>query len=389
MIKVKIPTYISDILSRLEDNGFKAFVVGGCVRDYLLGKIPDDWDVCTSAKPQEMPDIFADYTIIPTGIKHGTVTILSQNNPVEVTTFRSDGRYTDNRHPEDVEFLLDIDGDLARRDFTINAMAYSPKHGLIDLFDGKNDLKNKTLRCVGNPIQRFNEDALRIMRGLRFSAVYNLNIEDETSSAIHQLSKNLDNIARERIWAEVSKLLLADRPFSIISVYSDVIRQAINTNVDFLNIDKLPKHIPLRLAVLLNNLSRQELSSLLSNLKTDNRTRLTALLIKDMENIAIPKTLAETRRLINKIGRENVPLFIDVKKYENHDLTKFKYFIDEINEKNLCCSLSELDISGKDLIDNNITDGTEIGRTLNLLLERVIDGKLENNKKILLKSLFL
>ena len=204
---IKLPMPVQFILNQLNDNGYEAYVVGGCVRDSIMGFAPHDWDVCTSALPEQVIDVFKDYKVIPTGIQHGTVSVVLEDTVYEITTYRVDGEYKDNRHPDSVEFVSNLKEDLARRDFTINAMAYNDKDGLIDYFGGIDDIKHKFIRCVGLPKKRFSEDALRIMRALRFAMVFGFDIEDRTSYAMDILADNLNQISIERINAEITKML--------------------------------------------------------------------------------------------------------------------------------------------------------------------------------------
>ncbi|MBP5600035.1 MAG: CCA tRNA nucleotidyltransferase, partial [Lachnospiraceae bacterium] len=207
---INIPKDVEFIINTLEENGFEAYAVGGCVRDSLLGRVPNDWDITTSAKPLETKKLFK--RTFDTGIKHGTISVLLDKEIYEVTTYRIDGEYEDARHPKEVTFTSKLSEDLLRRDFTINAMAYNPKRGLVDLYGGKEDLENKIIRCVGNPYDRFTEDALRIMRAVRFAAQLNYQIEDDTKKAIKELSPNLKKISAERIQVELVKLLTSDNP---------------------------------------------------------------------------------------------------------------------------------------------------------------------------------
>lgn len=206
-MEIKLPMPVQFILNQLNDNGYEAYVVGGCVRDSIMGFTPHDWDICTSALPEQVIDVFKDYKVIPTGIQHGTVSVVLEDTVYEITTYRIDGEYNDNRHPDSVEFVSNLKEDLARRDFTINAMAYNDKDGLIDYFGGIDDIKHKFIRCVGLPKKRFSEDALRIMRALRFAMVFGFDIEDRTSFAMDILADNLNQISIERINAEITKML--------------------------------------------------------------------------------------------------------------------------------------------------------------------------------------
>lgn len=208
-LKITLPAPCAFILSRLHENGFEAYAVGGCVRDSLLHKTPHDWDITTAAKPEKIIELFSDIPVLETGLKHGTVTLLIDHEPYEVTTFRVDGNYTDGRHPDCVAFTTDIRDDLARRDLTINAMAYSPATGIIDPFGGQEDLKNEIIRCVGDPHKRFSEDALRLMRTIRFAAVLGFTVEPETLRAVHDLHEAIGRVAKERIFAELLKTVCA------------------------------------------------------------------------------------------------------------------------------------------------------------------------------------
>ena len=218
-----IPAGADFILRRLMENGFDAYVVGGCVRDSLLGLFPHDWDICTSARPEQMQAVFADCRVIETGLKHGTLTVLRDRIPYEVTTFRVDGGYTDHRHPDNVSFVSNVVDDLARRDFTVNAMAWNPQTGLVDAFHGQEDLRAGIIRAVGDPKTRFTEDALRILRALRFASVYGFRIDDATSQAAHDLRHTLTDVAAERIRVELAKLLCGQGAADILRAYPDVL----------------------------------------------------------------------------------------------------------------------------------------------------------------------
>ena len=233
MYKIDVPTGAREVIEKLQAAGHEAYVVGGCVRDSILGLKPNDWDICTSANPDEVIEVLGSYEIIPTGLKHGTITVLAGDRIVskyvgyEITTFRKDGEYKDNRHPESVEFVKSLKEDLARRDFTINAMAYSDATGVVDYFGGIDDLNNKVISCVGNPDDRFNEDALRMMRAMRFSSTYGFSIAKETAESIHRNKALLDNIAVERIQTELIKTLFGNGVLDVLLEYSDVIAQII------------------------------------------------------------------------------------------------------------------------------------------------------------------
>ncbi len=399
-----IPAEVSMLLERLKSNGFEAFVVGGCVRDSLLGLSPADWDICTSALPEEVQRVFCDFNVIPTGIKHGTVTVISGGYPVEITTYRKDGRYLDNRHPESVIFTSDIGEDLKRRDFTINAMAYSPQTGILDYYDGEKHLQDKVLSCVGNPIKRFSEDALRILRGLRFSAAYRLSIEPETVEAIHRCRSGLNSVSAERIFTELKKLLLSPDFARVLEDFPDILGTIFpHTEAFFIasapwrkfihNLSSLPPSFPLRLASIFYwfHAEKNYLSicnSSLRALKPDKKTFQHAELLIQLQTAPFPKTLAETRFFIHRYGNEiltELILWRTIQFKEN--VETIKKFQNEIQEKNLCCTINNLAISGNDLKERGLS-GTEIGQALDCVLEQVMEGNLPNEKEVLLNFLF-
>ena len=379
---MQLPEHIVTLLHLLESNGFQSFVVGGCVRNVLLGLSPDDWDICTQATPEEMFSVFREFTVIPTGIKHGTVTVLCQDGQAEITTFRTDGAYADSRHPKSVSFVSTIEEDLARRDFTVNAMAYHPKRGLVDPYGGQKDLKSKRLRCVGEPDFRFQEDALRILRALRFASVYSLDIEEATSSAMHKNKEGLQKIARERIYSELTKTLTSKSPGKILSQYPDILSVIFQTDYSFTDaltaLDSLPATVSLRLAALLQPLDGAALNSL----KPDNHTKKQVRFLLANTELSLPATLTETRQLIREHGLKQVSLLFAFKG-EN------PRFIHEILDKNLCCSLKELALSGKDLLAAGVPEGEKIAAYLSQALDAVIQGIVPNEKKALLNYLFL
>ena len=222
-MNIRLPIYVQTALQKLNTAGHKAYIVGGCVRDSLIGRTPNDWDITTDALPEQIIAIFANDRVIPTGIQHGTVTVLLDGQPLEITTYRIDGKYSDNRRPDSVSFTQSLQEDLLRRDFTINAMAYHPKIGIVDCYSGLADLSSQRLVCVGDPEKRFAEDALRILRALRFSAQFGFSIEKMTAKAIHRLAPLLRGISAERIQAELSKMLCGEHVRSVMLNYSDVL----------------------------------------------------------------------------------------------------------------------------------------------------------------------
>lgn len=387
---MKIPAFVNQAISRIESYGFEALAVGGCVRDSLLSKTPSDWDITTSASPDDILRVFADFKTIPTGIKHGTITVIIDKNPIEITTYRIDGTYKDNRHPESVVFSNNLQDDLSRRDFTVNAMAYSPSTGIIDLFNGKSDLAERTVRCVGNPEKRFKEDALRIMRALRFAAVLDFKIEDTTSSALHRLFPLLENIAAERIMAELNKLLIAKNPHNILSEYSDVFLFIFGAS-EYPNIWKenlrvllnTPCNLELRLAVLLRGFESP--SVILRRLRYDNKTRHTVNNLLEMSDLLLPESKTDVKKILSEYGEKLFKLFLNFKEAEGVLTNKANQYLSEIIENNECYSLKSLAITGKDLQNHFTLQGRQLGGVLDTLLDAVICEKCINECDALLE----
>lgn len=399
--KILLPDYVKKLITRFENNGFEAYAVGGCVRDSLLGITPSDWDVCTSAIPSEVISLFSDCTIIPTGLKHGTVSVKIDKHLVEITTFRSDGAYSDSRHPKNVFFEKDIKNDLLRRDFTINAIAYSDRTGIIDPFDGIKDLSLSILRCVGCARARFSEDALRILRGLRFAAAYGLNIEKETAKAMYDCSQNLLNISAERVSAELKKIISAKYSCKILIEYQAVIFIILPgfSKYNYENdlwlksislVKRLPDDFDIRMSAILYylkliGLTDDEYSDIckkiLKSLKLDRKSYTNIISITMVHELDCPDSIQKTRLFIKKYGRDLLKNFILWKTAVGSEkiyLTK-KYF-DIIESQSLCCTVSDLAISGKDLISSGIPCGSEIGVILDKLLTAVICEDLPNDR---------
>ena len=410
-----IPNEVSFIIDRLEKNGYEAYAVGGCVRDAVLGKAPEDWDICTSALPEHTKQCFEGRQIIETGSKHGTITLLIDLKPFEVTTYRTDGIYSDRRHPDKVEFVNELKADLSRRDFTINAMAYSPHRGFVDSFNGISDIKNKTIRTVGDADKRFQEDALRIMRALRFASVLGFNIEDETSAAIIRNRALLNSIAAERISAEINKLAAGSSAGDVLLSYAlvmeEIIPEARGMNKLWEHTAKImsnaPAEIDLRLAALLYDItghlcSQPEACSdmakeILLRLKYDNAAieAVTQLILYHDADIRPERS--QIKRWLNLIGVERFRRLIlfkmadEMAQPENHRQGKISALggilpvLDDIIEQRQCFSLKELAVNGRDLIAIGAPEGAGIGEILNRLLELVIDELTENDKEQLLK----
>lgn len=394
------PDFIFKIIKRIEGSGFEAYAVGGCVRDYILGKTPNDWDIATSATPDEIMTVFEDIPTIPTGIKHGTVTVISDNIPVEITTYRIDGEYTDNRRPETVTFSQSITDDLSRRDFTVNAMAFNPKSGLIDPFGGQTDIQHKLLRCVGDPEKRFHEDALRIMRAIRFCAVLGFDTEPDTKAAIFDCRELLTSIAAERISSELEKLVMAENPAFALDeflpvfadiLYFDAVKKADVWKRNSKLVGRCPKHLPIRLAILFDGLydDNMDISVLFKALKFDNKTVSTTKFLCEQLYTKLPDTEIPMKKLLSKTKPDLLRLLLKTQLVRFFDKTdeieKSMQCIDKIISENQCFSLKSLSVSGTALQADLGIKGIQIGIVLNALLDAVIEGKCKNTYADLIK----
>lgn len=398
-----LPKNVSFIINRLEENGFCAYAVGGCVRDILLSKKPVDWDICTNALPENIIPVFSDYKIVTNGIKHGTVTIIIDKIPYEVTTFRIDGNYLDNRHPDSVLFVDNLKEDLKRRDFTVNAMAYNNKTGIFDCFGGKEDLKDKIIRCVGEPDKRFGEDTLRIMRAIRFSAQLGFTVDKKTNISIFKNKDLLKNIAVERIQSEFAKICLSD-DFNVYYKYREVFSVFtgnIAVDEDFCKIiSKLPPSLPIRIAAFilnglktdLNDNTSEEAAAFLHNMKFDKKTASYVCALIKNYNILVNDDLKTIRKMLSEIDYDILCDIIILKKAFSKNENEHLLFDSILNimayikNNNLCTKISELDINGYDLIEHNLSTGRKTGIILKKLLNEVIDGNVENNKEKLLEK---
>ncbi len=442
-MKITLPEKVNFIIDTITEAGFEAFAVGGCIRDSILGREPDDWDITTSARPEQVKSLFR--RTIDTGIEHGTVTVMLEKEGFEVTTYRIDGEYEDSRHPREVTFTANLVEDLKRRDFTINAMAYNETAGLVDVFGGIQDIERKTIRCVGNAEERFTEDALRMMRAIRFSAQLGYKIEEETRKAICRLAGNLANISAERIQVELVKLLVSPHPDYLRTVYETGVTKVILPEFDAcMQTDQIHPHhcynvgehtlhalkaVPaekvLRLTMLFHDIgkppaltvgkdgrthfyghekcSAEMTRKILKRLRFDNDTlqRVVRLVeYHDYGNSIVPDKRF-VRRAVSKIGQDIFPYLYEVKKadilaqseYHREDklisLEKGRQLYQEILEEAQCVSLKTLAVNGGDLISRGMKPGKEIGETLHLLLEHVLDYPEDNKKEILLKRIGL
>ena len=436
-MEMQIPVYVKDVMDKLLSGGFDCYIVGGCVRDTLMGNAPKDYDVCTNALPENCMEIFRGderFSTVPTGIKHGTVTVVSEKKPVEVTTFRSDGEYKDHRRPEKVAFGCSLEEDLKRRDFTINAMCYNEKSGFVDLYGGRADIKNKIIRCVGNPRKRFDEDALRILRGLRFASVLGFEIEEETAKAMEEYSHLLKEISAERIFAELKKLLVGKNAGKILLEYREIFSVFIPElakTFDFpqrcphhcydvythicKSVDNVPPKDYLRLTMLFHDIEKPKMAktdekgvmhfkmhpqesavtafNILKRLKCDNKTleKVTAL-IACHDNRYENSRNSTLKRFIGKYGDAFFEDYMHVRKADTLAQSDYKReeklaALDMLRERgekiiaqNECLNLKSLAVTGNDLIAEGYS-GKKIGQGLKAGLDAVIEGKIPNEKK--------
>ena len=402
---IKIPKDVQQVLNILKKNGFQAYVVGGCVRDSVMGRTPLDWDVTTNAMPDEIKKAFASFKTVDTGIQHGTVLIISGETPVETTTFRIDGSYSDNRHPDSVKFTPSLKEDLARRDFTINAMAYNEEEGIIDCFGGIDDIKNKVIRCVGDPDKRFNEDALRILRAIRFSSVLGFGIEKETQESVIKNKNLLSNIAVERIDTELTKLLCGDNVFEVLTKYGSVIGVFIPDENDPI----------LRLTMLLHDTGKPATHALnekgestfrnhaavggliaeniLRRLKFSKNYINTVSYLVSIHDKEVPETRTQVKEYLRDFGEENFLRLMKIRKADKSALAEgfrdindkliFAYnTFDEIINSDEPYTLNQLAVNGKDI--KKYASDREIGEILSYLLDCVIKDPSKNNREDLI-----
>lgn len=436
-MKIQLPPKVNQIMQTLQANGFEAYAVGGCVRDSILGRKPDDWDITTSATPQETKQLFQ--KTFDTGIEHGTITVLLGKDAYEVTTYRVDGKYEDSRHPSEVTFTRSLKEDLLRRDFTMNAMAYNDKEGLVDIFGGMDDLQNRCIRCVGNAEERFREDALRILRAVRFAAQLDFEVEEETKQGIRRLAPTLANISAERIQVELVKMLVSPNPGLLRMAYELGITQVILPEFDVMmqTTQETPHHCysvgehtlravelvraekTLRLTMLLHDVAKPKMKTvddkgrahfkkhdlegtqmakeILRRLKFDNDTmnKVTKLVAyHDYRMEAEPRLV---RRAMNRIGEDLFAEYLEVRMADTlaqsayqreeklQNLQDIRSCYEEIIENKQCVSLKELAVTGSDLIADGMMPGKEIGHVLHLLLEQVLEKPELNDKETLLR----
>ena len=408
MVRIALPKDVNHIIDVLMENGYEAYAVGGCVRDSILGRVPGDWDITTSALPMQVKGLFR--RTVDTGIQHGTVTVMLGRNGYEVTTYRIDGKYEDSRHPESVEFTPKLEEDLKRRDFTINAMAYNDEHGIVDIFDGVGDLHRKIIRCVGNAHDRFDEDALRILRAVRFSAQLGFGIEENTARAAKELAVNLKKISSERIHTEFNKMLKSPHPdyFSVadaIGIMEIVLPEYhVMSAEDKAFVGALAREcaclLPERYAAMLFMSGRYSeegpadtAKRVLKRLKLDNDTINTASMLLHFSMLEITDDESRIRHIIYETGDKNILRILDFRAaYEKcigNDIADVRRMYDICNmifERGDCVSLKNLAITGKELIAMGVPAGRQMGEILNSLLMLVLDNPQFNDREQLSKE---
>lgn len=394
---MNLPEYVKNCIDKLEYSGYSAYAVGGAVRDSLLGLEPSDWDVTTSARPEEILSVFKDYRTIPTGIQHGTVTVLfeqgQKNIPIEITTFRIDGEYRDSRHPESVEFSNRICDDLSRRDFTVNAMAYSPKSGLVDEFGGKDDLDNRVIRAVGDPERRFSEDALRILRGFRFSAQLGFKIEENTLLAAEKTAHLLNNIARERVGVELKKLLASEgvvyslKKMIEIGVWDELFYGFVPDGDIVSRMSELENgNFATRLSVLISDLSDEQKAEILSSIRLSNDEKKLVLRLcraKDFDFSNGEKSVL-ARKFLHLYG-DILDLSLEISEFWCKENKRFCECVRFESAKKNPLKVSNLAIRGNDILPYVSNDYKKVGLILDQLLEKVIENPNLNTQEKLIE----
>ena len=386
---MKIPDHILKVLSVLEKNGFEGYLVGGCVRDAKMGIEPHDFDLTTNATPDEMLDIFKDYRIIETGLKHGTVTVVSYGENVEITTYRIDGEYLDNRRPEEVYFTRNLKEDLSRRDFTVNAFAYSPSKGFVDMFGGEDDLENKIIRCVGDADKRFNEDGLRIMRALRFASCLGFSIEKDTAKSIFVNKHLLKNISVERIYSEFKRLVCGVDAGKIIKEYIDVFaktNERIKSCSDKFSVNSEKIHeiktgYLTRIASLFYGSENGTARKFMKDMKADNYATDFISDLHKFSECKINTDKVSVRKLMRDYDDEFILSLADLKRVFDSDFA-YDNFMSEYNtqkELNPCVRLKQLKVTGQDIISFGIKKGPRIGEVMNEILDAVIEDRCNND----------
>lgn len=439
-MKIELPPAARLLIDRLEQKGFEAWIVGGCVRDCLLGRVPHDFDICTAAKPEQTIACFApEFHVVKTGLQHGTVTVVVDGEPYEITTYRVDGAYSDSRHPDEVSFVTDLREDLGRRDFTINAMAYHPVRGLADYFGGAEDLATGVIRCVGDPAERFGEDALRILRALRFASTFDFAVEAQTAQAMHAGKQRLREISAERIQAELGRFLCGPGVFSQLIAFADVLCVPIPEIAPMIGFaQRNPHHqydvwthtaasvqairpVPaLRLAMLLHDIGKPSsftldkrgighfyghpprsaamAAQILRRLKFDNATAKTVETLVLHHDDVIEPNPRQVKRWLRRVGETVFRQMLEVRradiaaqsglrraeKYRRID--QAEAVLESVLAEGQCFCLGDLAVDGRDLMAAGIPQGKRIGEALDWLLAQVVDEALPNEREALLQA---
>ena len=433
---MQIPQSVQLCIDTLENAGFAAYLVGGCVRDAYLNLIPHDFDLCTNALPEQTESVFSDHKLVLAGKKHGTIGVVTDTGVVEITTFRTEGGYTDCRHPQWVEFVSDIEADLARRDFTVNAMAYSPSRGFADPFGGREDLDKGILRAVGEPSARFEEDALRILRGIRFASRYNLSVEEKTRQAMFDLAPRMESLARERVFEEVNRFLQLAKAADLLT-FAPILAAVIPELEQTLGFDQhsphhaydvfthiayvtaaVPSEPALRWAALLHDVGKpatfttdetgrghlyahpqvgaEIANTILLRLKAPTQLREEVVLLISQHMTKLEPEKRFLRRCLNRLGSDRVERLLQLQEADmgskgtgkQDQLLQFsqvRALLAEIKAENACLQLKDLAVNGNDLLALGLS-GKQIGETLNSLLEQVMDDVLPNDRSVLLEA---
>ena len=391
-VRIQLPYEVEWVIGKIRDAGYEAFAVGGCVRDTLLGRTPEDWDVTTSARPEAVKAIFE--RTVDTGLQHGTVTVLKNRKGYEVTTYRIDGEYHDGRHPDSVEFTPNLLEDLKRRDFTINAMAYSHETGIVDEFGGMGDLKAGNVSCVGRPGDRFTEGALRPLRALRFSAQLGFEIEESTYAAIKTIAPNLAKVSKERVQAELTKLLLSAHPERILLLKETGLSAQIVPGFDavfapalFSKLSRLPAEKSLRWAGFLLCQSTKQAEAVLKGLKMDNETIGNVSRMIEGAKETLPLEKPAVRRAMSRYTPYQLEGALKLKELMGSpDAEEIRRLREEIIRDGDCVSLKDLAVKGRDLLEAGVERGPMVGEILNHLFDLVLLHPEKNDRELLLKE---
>lgn len=397
-MQIRIPKQVEWILEELKQHGYEAFAVGGCVRDTLLLREPGDWDITTSARPEQVKEVFG--RTIDTGLKHGTVTVLRDHVGYEITTYRIDGEYEDGRHPREVAFTTNLREDLQRRDFTINAMAYSHETGIVDEFGGMEDLRQRLVRCVGDARERFTEDALRILRAVRFSAQLNFAIEEQTFKALHEIAPNLAHVSKERIQVELTKTLLSGHPERIQIVDRTGMSPFISAHFPdaFSGTDREQRRLMLaaglredkaaRWAAFLADAGEKTAFQILKELKLDNDTIGRAVVLVKWFGSGLPKEPAGLRGLMSTMEDSLFDLLLEMKETlipeQSEAFCSLRAEADDIRKRGDCIRMKDMAVTGNDLIRSGVRPGPGLGKLLDALFSHVLNHPQDNERERLL-----